>query len=146
MIYDNSNPLEAEQFKLKCNKLYKEKKIVELIDKSQRTIKQNSYAHLILSYFGLQKGYSLEEVKRDILKEIVCPDIFVISSEWDSLLKRNRNALRSTKTLTVDEMSIVIERFKIWALKEADCFLPDAIDKEKVRYMEIEVMKNQKWL
>lgn len=145
MLYDLSNALQAESFKTRCNFLYKKGGIVELNDKANRTKKQNAYLYLLFGYFGVETGNNVETVKNEYFKAAVNPDYFV-RQKYDSVLKHDRTYLRSTRDLTVEEMCICIDRFKIWSAKEAGIYLPDAEDKEKVRYMELEVERNNKFL
>ena len=70
MLYDLSNDLHAENFKKRCNMLYRKKCVVELTEKKpQRTLSQNAYLHAALGYFGMQSGYTIEEVKEWYFKD-----------------------------------------------------------------------------
>lgn len=67
MLYDLSNPLQAEQFKSRSALLVKNGKIVELTEKKPiRTDRQNRYLHVILGYFASEMGNTLEYVKQFI--------------------------------------------------------------------------------
>lgn len=145
MLYDLSNPLQAESFKTRCNFLFKKGGIVELNDKSNRTKKQNAYLYLLFGYFGVETGNNIETVKNDYFKITVNPDYFV-RKKFDELLKHDRLYLRSTRDLTIEEMSVCIDRFKNWSSQEAGIYLPDAKDKEKIRQMELEVERNRNFL
>lgn len=106
---------------------------------NKRTYSQNNYLHLIFSYFGLQTGYTPEEVKQIIFKQIVCPEYFddgernvfgVFQQKW-----------RSTADLNIKEMSICTERFLDWSAHEAGIRLPEPSDLAFLREIEI---NNQK--
>ncbi|KGN85053.1 hypothetical protein [Porphyromonas gulae] len=144
MIYDLSDPLQKEQFKLRCNKLYSEGKTVELTEKTNRTLKQNSYLHLILSYFALQYGESMEFVKREFFKKWVNPETFILEKE-DRILGKVK-FLRSSAELTQKEMTDCIERFRNWAAKEAYIYLPAPNEHDMLVSMKMEVEKNKKWI
>lgn len=145
MIYNLSDPLQKEQFKLRCNKLYSESKTVELTEKvGKRTLKQNSYLHLILSYFALQYGESMEFVKVEFFKKLVNPDTFILEKE-DRILGKVK-FLRSSAVLTTKEMTDCIERFRNWAAKEACIYLPAPNEHDMVGAMRMEVEKNKKWI
>ena len=144
MIYNLSDPLQKEQFKLRCNKLYSEGKTVELTEKTKRTLKQNSYLHLILSYFALQYGESMEFVKVEFFKKLVNPDTFVLEKE-DRILGKVK-LLRSSAKLTQKEMTDCIERFRNWAPKEAYIYLPAPNEHDMVGAMKTEAEKNKKWI
>lgn len=144
MIYDLSDPLQKEQFKLRCNKLYSEGKTVKLTEKTTRTIKQNSYLHLILSYFALQYGESMEFVKVEFFKKWVNPETFILEKE-DRILGKVK-FLRSSAKLTQKEMTDCIERFRNWAAKEAYIYLPAPNEHDMLGAMKMEVEKNKKWI
>lgn len=144
MIYNLSDPLQKEQFKLRCNKLYSEGKTVELTEKTNRTLKQNSYLHLILSYFALQYGESMEFIKVEFFKKLVNPDTFLLEKE-DRILGKVK-FLRSSAALTPKEMTDCIERFRNWAAKEACIYLPAPNEHDMVGAMRLEVEKNKKWI
>jgi hypothetical protein len=144
MIYDLSNALQRESFKIRCNNLYKKGGIIELIDKKVRTIKQNSYLHLILSYFGCESGNTLEYVKSEYYKILVNPELFIIEKDDPYLGKIT--ILKSSKDLTKDEMTLSIERFRNWSAQTAGIFLPDAENPDMIRQMEIEVERNNRFI
>lgn len=107
---------------------------------NKRTYSQNNYLHLIFSYFSLQTGYTIEQVKQTIFKEIVCPDYFddgerdifgVFKQEW-----------RSTADLNTKEMTICIERFLDWSAREAEIRLPEPSDLAFLKEIEIELSNN----
>lgn len=49
MMYDLSNSLELESFKLRVKKLEESKSMVELTEKKARSLNQNAYCHLAIS-------------------------------------------------------------------------------------------------
>ena len=56
-LFDTSNPLDKANFELRARKLAESGKIVELTEKKpRRSLPQNKYLHVILSYFGTQTG------------------------------------------------------------------------------------------
>lgn len=145
MLYDLSNPLQAEQFKLRVNKLYKEKKIVSLSEKKkQRTLNQNSYLHVILGYFASQTGYTLEYVKENYFKRLCNKDIFVVSCD-DRFLGKIE-VLRSSASLTTEEMTTAINRFRNWASSEASIYLPEPSEEYLLSLAEIETEKYKDYL
>jgi len=137
MLYDLSNPLARESFKLKCNMLYSKGVIVELTEKKTRTLSQNSYLHVILAYFGQQYGESAEYVKTNLFKRAWNPDLFV-RSKVDPILGEIRY-LRSSADLTKEEMTTAIERFRNHASMDAGIYIPSADEKDLVDIMANEV-------
>lgn len=144
MIYDLSNKLQRESFKIRTNNLYLKGGIVELIDKKPRTLKQNSYLHLILSYFACETGNTLEFVKQEYYKRLVNSELFI--KEINDQFLGKISILKSSKDLSKDEMTLSIERFRNWSSQEAGIFLPDSSSKEMLMQMEIEVNKNKQYI
>lgn len=53
--------------------------------------------------------------------------------------------LRSSKDLTKEEMSTAIDRFKRWA-SEQGIYIPEPEDTERLREIEVEMGRMQRWL
>lgn len=146
MLFDLSNDLQAENFKKRCNMLYKKKCIVELTEKKpQRTLSQNAYLHAALGYFGLQVGYTIEEVKAWYFKETCNPEMFVMTIT-DAVTGEKRKTLRSSSDLTTEEMTVAIERFRNWSADKAGIYIPSPDEHRLVTQMEIEVQRGKLYL
>jgi len=147
--YDLSNQLDLASFSARVEGLKKsaEKRrvIVEIGEKTQRTLNQNSYLHLILSYFACEIGLTLDYVKRQYFKATVNPELFVCE-KYDTLIDKRVKYLRSSSALDKDEMSLAISRFVEWAAQEANIYLPSPDDKAMLLECEITVNKNKKYL
>lgn len=114
------------------------KKIIEINPvSSQRSLSQNSYLHLLLGYFGVHFGYTLEEAKT-IYKREANPNIFVYE-------KHGAKFLRSSADLTKEEMQISIDKFMAYS-GENGLPLPAAADKKLMMYMENEIERNRRFL
>ncbi len=125
MRFNLSRKGEVERIKTRLNFLYKKGATIELIEKRQRrTTSQNAYLHLLLSWFGLETGYTLEEVKQDIFKRDVCRSFFEYK-------KGERAFYKSTSELNTKEMTEAIERFRNWSSATAGIYLP-APDEEDI--------------
>ena len=110
-LYDLGNPLDSQNFKLRCNALYKKGCIVELKErKPQRTSTQNKYLHTCLGYFGALTGYDLEYVKREYYKILCNPDTFI--REVDDKYRGRIKVLRSSADLDTYELSLTLDRFR----------------------------------
>ena len=128
MIYRLNNQLDRQQFREKSEWLLKRQVVVELKEKKQqRTLAQNRYLFLLLGYFGQEFGLSTEEVKEDIFKRLVNPEIF----------RRKRNVggkevitYRSTTSLNTGEMTTAIERFRNYSSLNCGFYLPEAGETE----------------
>ena len=146
MLFDLSNDLHSENFKKRCNMLYNKKCVVELTEKKpQRTIRQNSYLHAALGYFGLQFGYKIEEVKEWYFKETCNAELFV-RSVTDRITGKERKVLRSSSDLSTDEMTLAINRFRNWALDVAGVYIPSPDEHRLVQQMEIETQYSKPYL
>lgn len=146
MLYDLDNPLQAENFKKRCNRLYKKRCIVELTErKPRRSDSQNRYLHAALGYFGLQFGYRTEQVKQWYFKELCNPGLFCIEIT-DKVTGEKRQTLRSSSELTTEEMTTAIERFRNWAADEAGIYIPSPDEHRMVELMEIEVQRGKEFL
>jgi isocitrate dehydrogenase kinase/phosphatase len=112
--------------------LAKNKRLVELKDITKRTLDQNAYLHVIISFLAIKVGYSADEVKRLFFKDAANKDLF--------------KGVKSSASLGIEDMSTAIERFKIWAAQNADTFLPDSDNKDALRQIQSEISKNKHYL
>jgi hypothetical protein len=142
MILNLNIELDREKFKTRSDFLLEKRKVVELTEKTGRSLKQNSYLFLILNIFAMEYGESVEFVKQRFFKELCNPEIFV-RAKSDKLLGEI-TYLRSSADLSKEEMVTAIDRFKIWASKEAGIFIPDSIsDEERIELLrQIDRQKN----
>lgn len=146
MLYDNSNPLQRENFLARANLLAKRGEVVELRSKRQRTLNQNAYLHVLLSYFAVQYGETADYVKDEYFKKLVNPNHFVVSQGLDKFTGRPRIKCKSTSDLTIEEMSVCIDRFRDWSSKEAGIYLPTAEEGILLRQCEIEISQAERYL
>ena len=145
MIYNLSNPLDKANFLLRVKKLAESGVIVDLTEKKpRRSLPQNKYLHVILAYFGTQTGNTLEWVKQQYYKKLVNPDIF-IREKNDKYLGRIK-VLRSSADLDTSEMSLSIDRFRIWSAQEAGLYIPSPDESILIQQMEIEIERNKEFL
>lgn len=143
MLYDLKNPLDRSRFERRAAALMKAETTAELTERKQRSTHQNSYLHLILGYFALETGYTLDYVKREYFKKLVNRDFFV--REIDGALGRVED-IRSSRDLTKEEMSAAIERFRNWSSAEAGIYLPGTEEEEFLKQVEIELNKQNNWI
>lgn len=139
--YDLSKQFDIECIKVKIDQLIHQGKLVDLTVKHpKRTISQNSYLHLILSWFGVRTGYTLEEVKQYIFKEIVNPALFD-EGETGTIVKINR--WRSTADLNTAELTQAIDTFRLYSETVAGIYLPTPDDLVNLQEIENQI-ENQK--
>lgn len=145
MQYDGSNPLQAQQARTKLEKMIKEQKVFELTEKKpKRSLSQNKYLHVILSYFGCQIGETMEYVKRNYYKILCNKDTFVRERE-DKFLGRIKY-MRSSAELDRAEMSMTIERFRNFASAQCGIYIPSPEEERLIQLMEIEVERNKHYI
>ena len=145
MLYDLSNSLQRENFKVRVNKLYKDNKTVELTEKKPiRTLPQNRYLHLILGFFSSQYGCDLEYAKKNYFKILCNKEIFI--REIDDKYLGKIKTLRSSSELDTSEMTIAIERFRNWSASEAGIYLPDANEEDMLTFAQQEIERCKQYL
>lgn len=121
MKYRMSHPTQNKAARNRLYYLARKKSLVEIKEiRPKRTLAQNSYLHLIISYFGLHFGYTLEEAKQ-LYKEIN-KDIYFYK-------KKKRTFMRSSADLNTAEMANSIDLF-MEKSNEAGCPLPLATDQD----------------
>ena len=145
MMYNTSNPLEAQNLRLRVDKLIEHGEMVELISKKPRSLKANAYLHTILSYFGLQTGNTLDEVKTCYFKRIVNRDLFV-RKKHDDLLGTDREYVISTAKLTKEELSEAIERFRNWSSNIAGIYIPSSEEYIALLHIEHDIQNSKQYL
>lgn len=125
--------------------LEKSNGIVELTEKKpRRSNQQNAYLHVILGYFAMETGNTLEWVKQQYFKKLVNADIFIREQE-DKWLGRMK-VLRSSADLDSAEMTTAIDRFRNWSSSEAGIYLPSANEEDMLSLMEIEISRYKQYL
>ena len=105
MIFKTSKTLEANQLKMRVDKLIEKGAMVELKEKRKkvnRTIDQNAYYHLIITFYGSEVGYTSEEMKM-IIKTEISPEIYQYE-------KGGHIFYKSSADLSLVEMKLSIEQ------------------------------------
>ena len=143
MLYNLQDELSRKQFAARVRHLWDKGSVVELTDKSKRTGRQNSYLHAILSVLCIETGYALEDVKREIFKKRINPDIFIRYKE-DPVLGKVE-VVRSSRDLSIEEMSLAIDRYKKFCAEQG-VYIPEPGDEEILRQIEWEMAKIEKYL
>lgn len=145
MIYNLKNEYDIPKFKDYVNRLYRERAVVEVKKKlPNRTLAQNSYLHLLLGYFGVEYGCSLDEAKIDYYKRTCNRDLF----ERTTVNKHGREItyLRSSADLTTGEMTLSIDRFRNWSAANAGIYLPAANEHQMLLYAQQEMERGKEFL
>ncbi len=146
MKYNLNNQQEQKQAREYFEKLLSQHSIIEIKKKNPtRSLHQNSYLHLLLSYCALESGLSLEEFKFSIFKVIINRDLF-LSKDNNEKMDIEFTKVKSSADLTTLEMSIAVDRLKKFAAEKMDLYLPDAEDSASLRYMENKIEANSRYL
>lgn len=102
----------------------------------KRSLNQNNYLHLLLTAFGINFGYTLEEAKL-IYKQL--------NSGIYEYTKKKRIFWKSSAELTTEEMTKSIEILRQWSDK-AGFTLPEATDQGWLREIENEAERERFYL
>lgn len=143
MLYDLHNELHRSAFKARCNALYSKGGVVELTDRSRRTSAQNRYLHLILGWFAVEYGETVQYVKETYFKRMCNCDIFVYKQP-DRVTGEETERVRSTREISREDMTVAIERFRKFA-SDNGCYIPSSEEHEYLRQMEYENERMRVW-
>lgn len=144
MVYDLSQEYHRRQAKARLERLLERRAVIDLTERKIRSIPQNRYLHACLGGLALHLGEKFEDVKKYIFKIKINPDIFII----DKTIKHAGKVkdLRSSSSLTKEEMSLAIERLRNWASKEEGYYIPSSEEHLLIRQMEIEIERAKVFL
>lgn len=145
MWYNLKNAVELQKFRDRCAELQNKGSMVELTEKKGRSLQSNKYLHTMLSSFGLQFGYTLDEVKTHFYKLTANKDIFVREG-IDKFTGEIYTYLRSSADLTQDEMSKSIDNFRAWSKEETGFDFPSSDEYIALLHIRHDVENQQKYL
>jgi len=144
-IFNASKQIDQQRAKERLNYFIEKGKIFELTEKKKtRSISQNSYLHLLFSWFAIETGYTTEEVKQEIFKKIVNPNTFYDGDFDKGLVTLQR--WRSTADLDTKEMNLCIDRFRDYSAKEAGIYLPEPHDLSIIDEIKIKIKEHEQYL
>ena len=144
MRYDGSNELHAAQARARLEKLIRDKKVFDLTEKKpQRSLNQNAYLWLTISYWGVQTGYTKNE--SEAVYKNVNKDIYYVKKE---LAGENVVYVRHTYELDTAEMSKSIDKWRNWASQNESfpVYIPSPDEYRLVSLMEMEVERMKHYL
>lgn len=145
MRFDLSDPFQRQQAQARLDHLAQKGAIVELTEKKARGLSQNAYLHVILAFFATKVGETEEIVKRQYYKIHCNPELF-IRTKTDAVLHHQVKFLRSSSTLTSEEMTLSIERFRNFASSEAGIYIPSPEEHVFIAQMENEIEQAKQFL
>ena len=125
MNYDLTDKQQRRKFVKYANSLLKNKRtLVSLEDKSNRTLSQNCYIHVLCRILAQDTGVTEYYAKQVYFKELANADIFVHPTK-DALTGKMIRTVRSSADLSIQEMARAITNFRLWA-SEQGYYLPEA--------------------
>lgn len=139
MLYDLSDDTDMRRFSTRCAALERAGARVELSERRPRTLSQNRYLHLLLGWFALEYGDTLEFVKEAYFKRLCNADLFCVRRPDRFLGEVER--LRSTRDVTTAELTTAIKRFRAWSSKECGIYLPAPDEADFLRVIEKETAR-----
>ena len=128
MNYDLTDKNDRKRFLRYANSLLKNQRTnVKLTDESNRTLNQNSYAHVLIRIVAAYTGETEYYAKQVYFKALANPGIFFLITK-DAATGKMMKMVRSTSELSIDEMRKAISNFHWWVLETFDgqLVLPDA--------------------
>jgi hypothetical protein len=143
MIYNLEHPLDCDRFATRANILMQRKGVVELTEKVFRSGNQNRYIHLLIGVVAMDVGVTLDYAKREYFKKLVNRDIFVRKVQ-DKFCGEGEH-IRSSAELSMEEMTIAIDRFKRWGA-ENGFYFPSPEDEARLKDIEIEMGRIRQYL
>lgn len=146
MIYNPKIELDKVRAKERLEWLISKEKRFELTEKRERrSISQNNYLHLILSWYAVEYGETLEYVKQEVFKKQINNEIF--KTEYiNRKTGEYRVDWKSTSELNTKEMTTAIDRFRNYASKEAGIYLPEPKDLAMLNHIETEITKYKTYI
>lgn len=112
---------------------------IELTEKrGKRTLLQNKYLHLILTWWGLEYGYTLEESKQYFKEE---------NKDYYYYEKKGKTFVKSTSEVNTKEMTIHIEKFRDWSAQNG-LYLPAPNEQQQIESIQnqLEIYGNKKYV
>jgi len=147
-LYNGKDNFEVAKSRRRLEQLIKKGALFELKEITKRSLSQNNYLHLILSYFALELGYSLSYVKLNLFKCKWNRKMFVIK-KVSPITGEQFTDIRSTADLDKEEMAKAITIFIEKAALEANIRLPipsDLMYNDEMTKIALEVARNEQYL
>lgn len=142
--YNLTSELDRQKFKARTEALLKKGAVVSLEERTCRSLSQNAYLHLLIGTVAMEVGTTLEDAKVEYFKKLCNRELFEVKFN-DPLQKVERTAWRSTASLSKEEMTVAIDRFKMWASLN-DIYMPEPGDDQLLAQIRCEMEKQRIYL
>jgi len=145
MYFDSKKEEDRKRSLTYLQHLFDKEKRFEIVEKrNKRTLSQNNYLHLLLTWFAIETGNTVEYVKLEYFKKLCNADIFV-TDKSDRFLG-SVQVIVSTSGIDTKQMTVAIDRFRNWSSAEAGIYLPEANEEEFLRNIQVEMERQRQWL
>lgn len=143
MIYNATISFDVQRAKTRLNSLIEKGKTFEIKEKKKtRSLPQNRYLHLILSWYAYEYGETMEYVKQEVFKKVVNREVF-LKEYINKKTGEIREDWKSTRDLNALELTTAIERFRDYSSKEAGIYLPEPRDLVSLEEIEKQISNQQ---
>lgn len=145
MIFNLANPHEVDKYNSLTDKLRMKQAIVEVKEKKKnRTLRQNAYLHVIISYFACEYGCSVEDAKYKYYKITCNKDLYV----YKTVNKQGKEVIRtrSSKELDTAQMTLSIDRFRNWSAAVAEIYLPSPQEYDFIIHCQQVIEQNKEFI
>lgn len=146
--YNGKNPIDNQRATVRVQQLIKKGAFFEIREITNKSLSQNNYFHLIVSYFAVMMGYDLFHAKQIIVKQQICADTFEVE-KVNRVTGEIFTSYRSFSELNKEEVTHVIDKFINYVAKNLNIRLPDPTDliySNEIREMEKEIENNKEYL
>ncbi|MGB3452916.1 MAG: hypothetical protein WBA59_03700 [Moheibacter sp.] len=146
MIYNAEIESDRKRATERFNWLIENNKMFELTQKKPVISRsQSNYLHLILGWFAIEYGDTLDYCKQEVFKKEVNPNIF-----RTEFLNRKTGELRedwrSINDLDTAEMTTAIERFRNYSSRDFGLYLPEPNEEEHLAEIEKQMENFKQWI
>ena len=139
MKYNTAQAYDRMKFLARAQALADKGACVDLSEMTSRSLSQNAYLHLLIGIVAMEGGVSLEYAKTEYFKRLANRTLFV-RTRHDKFKGEDVEALRSTASLSKEEMTEAIDKFKTWASMQG-IILPNSQDRELAKQIEVEISR-----
>lgn len=141
MLFALNNPLDCDALLRKVKRDIEQGVVlVEYSHKISRTNKQNNYYHVVLRVAGARLGLTKDYVEKHYFKGLVNRDIFLTGERYDRHRDMMISEYRSSSSLTQEEMSLAIDRFRNWLAQEEDIYIPSGDEWKANKQLQAELL------
>ena len=144
-LYDTSNGFDANRARARLEHLISRGRLVELADQSVWSGTQNSYMHVCIGIVAMETGYPMDYVKQEWFKKTVNAEIFQDGGFTDRVTGQYVRRWRSSASLTKEEMTLAIDRWRHWAAQQG-WYIPSPEEEAMIRQAAAEIDRQKQFL